>query len=616
MNMKLIIKLYIYNLFILLMDIINKINSIQNELSTKNNELSILQKLKSKYDINILNTFYKYYNNISNIDNKKTFEYFIFFCLSNLPKIKSIPIHNNITNNNIQIVYIEFRQFPHLEFIIRNNILRLPSFQHTIICGNHNFQLIQNFNLPIQIIKKNINNISKPEYSLLLANPSFWKQFQAPYILICQSDSIIFNSNIEDFIGYDFIGAPWIKPTKKNQLFQGNGGFSLRNKQTMIDISTKYPITKIPQSWKPLQFMDHTHKNICPEDVYFNQYIIRNNNSKIPDFHTSTLFSIENIKSNELVFGGHNFFKHNWTDFFSFDYPISNITHNQGNFIFNNLQNALIKTHHSNELFILFNHKPYNHDKFLISKFTKNYSYKIKKNKTIKKSKTIHFHKILVFKKRFDHNWRHFLIETFFDLSYYTHDTMIVIPTSSPKWITEILHILNYNFYVVHDDTIVTFNHITQNYNDTTLQQQFLNLFINKCITLSHNMPSYNNIYLTRPNDNKNYRYIDNLSLLDNKLTHFHFIRGGTIPLHYQIYLIYKANNIITLIGANCDNVIFSNPNASFKIIFPFNCKIWARQYTKFKQVKLLYCGNKYYDNLQPDKYNWNYTIDFNVLTL
>jgi capsular polysaccharide biosynthesis protein len=80
--------------------------------------------------------------------------------------------------------------------------------------------------------------------------------------------------------------------------------------------------------------------------------------------------------------------------------------------------------------------------------------------------------------------------------------------------------------------------------------------------------------------------------------------------------MINSADIIITQIGANCDNIIFCNKSCKFKIIYPFNCKKWARMYLEYPQCELLYCGNQYQNNGDEDRYNWNYTIDFNLFKL
>jgi hypothetical protein len=74
-------------------------------------------------------------------------------------------------------------------------------------------------------------------YNHLLLSYNFYEQFAAyTFMLIYQTDALIFNSNIEYWLdqNYSYIGAPWInnpqERTRTSQLFKGvgNGGFSLR----------------------------------------------------------------------------------------------------------------------------------------------------------------------------------------------------------------------------------------------------------------------------------------------------------------------------------------------------------------------------------------------------
>jgi len=84
----------------------------------------------------------KNFSNLS-IDNGKYM--FRYLCYSNIDLIKShiIP-HINIGLEN-EAVLIEFRPLPHIEFVLRNAIIKLgPTFSHTIVCGNSNYDMIQN----------------------------------------------------------------------------------------------------------------------------------------------------------------------------------------------------------------------------------------------------------------------------------------------------------------------------------------------------------------------------------------------------------------------------------------------------------------------------------------
>ena len=63
------------------------------------------------------------------------------------------------------ILLIEFRKFPHLEFLLRNTMIKFPDWNHTIVCGNINedfirhicFKICNGTNALINIIKLNID---------------------------------------------------------------------------------------------------------------------------------------------------------------------------------------------------------------------------------------------------------------------------------------------------------------------------------------------------------------------------------------------------------------------------------------------------------------------------
>jgi hypothetical protein len=149
----------------------------------------------------------------------------------------SIPIIKQ--NQEKETVFIEFRSLPHIYFVIKNAIRVLDrGWSHTIICGENNYNFIlevkERIGRNIKIIKINKTNFSRLEYSLLLLKSSFWKQFSGNYILIYQEDSIIFRNIPKNYFKYDYVGAPFFN--KKI----GNGGFSLRNKEKMIQICERY----------------------------------------------------------------------------------------------------------------------------------------------------------------------------------------------------------------------------------------------------------------------------------------------------------------------------------------------------------------------------------------
>jgi hypothetical protein len=240
---------------------------------------------------------------------KKEFRY---FCYNYLDIIRQINIPQLPLNSNNETVLIEFRQLPHLEFLIRNTILKLDNmWSHTVVCGNLNYEymvdLCSKISSQIKIIKLNYDNLTPNEYSKLLSTVNFWELFIGEKILIYQEDTFIFKSNINDFLSWDYIGAPWHPSDNINNNNVGNGGFSLRTKKYMIDVINYISIYDVNYNKK--------YNDVPPEDVYFSKVMIDYNIGKVSDFNSALAFSHE-YYINENAFGSHCFFLYNinWKD--------------------------------------------------------------------------------------------------------------------------------------------------------------------------------------------------------------------------------------------------------------------------------------------------------------
>jgi hypothetical protein len=258
-----------------------------------------------------LNNFCKVYKiNKNEIKSNDKVRY-RFECFKYNNMIKYIDIPDIHLDCNYEAVLIEYRQFPHVDFLIRNAILKLGSnWSYTIVCGNKNYDFMKNIATKIsnniKVIKTNYDNLIPDEYNLLLTSIDFWNLFTGNKILIYQEDSFIFKSNIEEFIEWDFIGAPWPKNTNDTPNCVGNGGISLRTKQIMIDIINKISIknTSINESTKI--YMKQNNLTNCPEDVYFSLNMQKFNIGRVADFDTAFKFSTESL-NNPNSFAGHNF---------------------------------------------------------------------------------------------------------------------------------------------------------------------------------------------------------------------------------------------------------------------------------------------------------------------
>jgi hypothetical protein len=167
-------------------------------------------------------------------------------------------------------------------------------------------EMCKNISPNIKIIKTNYDNLLPSEYSRFLSSLSFWKLLHGEKILIYQEDSIIFHKNIENFLHFDYIGAPWPEDSNNNRSNVGNGGISLRSKKIMIKIINKINIMYTKLNSGTIKYMKETNSFVPPEDVYFTKNIEDYNIGLLADRISATNFSTESIY-NKKSFCGHNF---------------------------------------------------------------------------------------------------------------------------------------------------------------------------------------------------------------------------------------------------------------------------------------------------------------------
>jgi hypothetical protein len=106
---------------------------------------------------------------------------------------------------------------------------------------------------------------------------------ETDFVLIVQDDGYVINGNLweDDFLNYDYIGAPW-----PWHFCCGNGGFSLRSKK-FLEVSSTLKYEK-----------EHDEYDCCPEDSflcldkYKRNYMV-NNGIKFADVQTALKFSFE-----------------------------------------------------------------------------------------------------------------------------------------------------------------------------------------------------------------------------------------------------------------------------------------------------------------------------------
>jgi hypothetical protein len=242
-------------------------------------------------------------DSFSNIDvhkNKDTNkEIFRSLCSEYINVVRNISMPDIQLNLKREAVLVEFRILPHLEYIIRNNILRLGTdWSYTIICGQSNNifmeEMAKSISSNIKIIVLEHSNLAPRAYSRLLASFEFWNRLIGEKILIYQEDSLIFGTDITPFLKWDYIGAPFWTKDKANCV--GNGGLSIRTKKAMM------AITKLSN----IDTMDFEGIPDAPEDVFFvanmNHYKI----GRVAPWDVANQFSSEQFL-NRYSWGGHQF---------------------------------------------------------------------------------------------------------------------------------------------------------------------------------------------------------------------------------------------------------------------------------------------------------------------
>jgi hypothetical protein len=278
---------------------------------------------KKIYDKNMINTFCELYNVTKYELNKTDHVYFRYLCFSYIEFIKKINIPILKLNNRYETVFIEFRILPHIEFIIRNTIIKLGNdWSHTIVCGKQNYdfinQMCNTISPNINIIKIDLDNLLVNDYNNLLSSVDFWNLFKGEKLLIYQEDSIMFKNNINNFLIYDYIGAPFPKYVNDTPNLVGNGGFSLRSRSKMINVINQISIHNTVFNSSTLQYMKNCGLTTPPEDVYFSKNLQELNLGVVASYETALKFSTESV-ANKNSLGGHKFWIGNkkWKDIMS-----------------------------------------------------------------------------------------------------------------------------------------------------------------------------------------------------------------------------------------------------------------------------------------------------------
>jgi hypothetical protein len=174
------------------------------------------------------------------------------------------------------LVIVETRCIPNIREIVENHI-EFTGWPVLFFHGQSNLEFLkeQLKGFEVRFNELPVDNLNEAQYNKLLTSYSFWHSIPYDKILIFQHDSRLLRKGIEEFLEWDYVGAPWL--WQKNG---GNGGLSLRSRKAMLDIIKAKPYNPATQG---------------NEDVYFANAMYRNANYKLAPRYVCEKFACEAI---------------------------------------------------------------------------------------------------------------------------------------------------------------------------------------------------------------------------------------------------------------------------------------------------------------------------------
>jgi hypothetical protein len=186
--------------------------------------------------------------------------------------------HTNRPDNTRAAVILEARPFFFLPKVIRSTMFFLgPRWNLHVFVSELSDAYVKaslaGWNVTITKFTRGAR-LPVADYNAILTSPSFWQTFTEDKLLLFQSDSLLAGSNVEEFLGYDFVGAPC---ARFDEEYIANGGLSLRTRRVMLECLAGFAC---PAG--------------TPEDVFFTG-ALREMGASLPDLQTAASFAVESV---------------------------------------------------------------------------------------------------------------------------------------------------------------------------------------------------------------------------------------------------------------------------------------------------------------------------------
>lgn len=171
------------------------------------------------------------------------------FVKKNIKYLRKFSLSADPTAPNVALC-IDPGLNPSIEFSVRNILLHLRSSWALVMFHSLENELYMKYLLRdisgVIYLPIESNFTTRRGFSKWIKTPVVWKKLldmNFKHALLFQADSIMLRGDIDSFLKYDYVGAPWCRNAMAsiNTINGvGNGGFSLRNISAMLQISESY----------------------------------------------------------------------------------------------------------------------------------------------------------------------------------------------------------------------------------------------------------------------------------------------------------------------------------------------------------------------------------------
>jgi hypothetical protein len=184
--------------------------------------------------------------------------------------------HRNSPENTRAAVIVETRPSFWLPRVIRNVMYFLgPRWNLYVFCREESGAYVRaslpDWDVCYRRVPGDGCRFLRGNYNQLMTFPGFWASFPENKLLVFQADSLLSSPGIDEFLDYDYAGAPF---GLCDETYGANGGLSLRTRDVMLECLERVP-------YPPGE----------AEDWYFTE-AVRAIGRAMPDFETATRFSL------------------------------------------------------------------------------------------------------------------------------------------------------------------------------------------------------------------------------------------------------------------------------------------------------------------------------------